>query len=173
MTGFRTPFVMAAVVLGMMAAAPSAGARQGETMMANGPTKQERNKALVQDRFAAWANGTGNPFELLDEKATWTITGRSTASKTYPSKEAFLIEVIRPFNARMRAPLKPTVHGIFADGDTVVIFFDAKTVAKDGKPYVNTYTWYFDMRDGKVVKATAMFDSIEFNELWSRVQPIP
>jgi uncharacterized protein len=173
MTAFRIPFVMAVVALGAMIAVPSASARQGETMMANAPTKQERNKELVRDRFTAWSNGTGNPFELLDDKATWTITGRSAASKTYPSKQAFLAEVIRPFNARMQAPLKPTVHGIYADGDTVVIFFDARTVAKDGKPYVNTYTWYFDMRDGKVVKATAMFDSVEFNELWSRVQPTP
>lgn len=141
--------------------------------MANSPTKQERNKAIVQDRFAAWANGTGSPFELLDENATWTITGRSAASKTYPNREAFMTEVIRPFNARMQAPLKPKVHGIYADGDTVVIFFDAQTIARDGKPYVNTYAWFFEMRDGKVVKATAMFDSVEFNELWSRVQPSP
>ena len=173
MTGFRVPLLAAAVALGTITFPLFAAANQGETLMANAPTRQERNKALVQDRFTAWANGTGNPFELLDDKATWTITGRSAASKTYPDKESFLVEVIRPFNARMRAPLKPTVHGIYADGDTVVIFFDARTVAKDGKPYVNTYTWYFDMRDGKVVKATAMFDSIEFNELWSRVQPTP
>ena len=122
-------------------------------------------------RFAAWASGTGSPFELLAEDATWTITGRSAASKTYVGREAFLRDVIRPFNARMQAPLKPVVHNIYADGDTVVIFFDAGAVARDGKPYTNTYTWYLDMRDGKVVKATAMFDSIEFNDLWSRVQP--
>ncbi len=58
----------------------------------------------MQDRFAAWANGTGSPFELLDENATWTITGRSAASKTYANREAFMTEVIRPFNARMQAP---------------------------------------------------------------------
>lgn len=173
MTGFRLSIALTAIGFAMTAIPTSVSANQGETMMANAPTKQDRNKVLVQDRFTAWANGTGNPFELLDDNATWTITGRSAASKTYPSKEAFMVEVIRPFNARMQAPLKPTVHGIYADGDTVVIFFDAKTVANDGKPYVNTYTWYFDMQGGKVVKATAMFDSIEFNELWSRVQPTP
>jgi ketosteroid isomerase-like protein len=147
--------------------------RDGEKVMTSPMTTQQRNKAAVQDRFAAWANGTGNPFELLAEDATWTITGRSAASKTYANREAFLREVIKPFNARMQVPLKPVVRGIYADGDAVVIFFDASAVARDGKPYVNTYTWYFDMRDGRVVKATAMFDSIEFNDLWSRVQPSP
>jgi ketosteroid isomerase-like protein len=144
---------------------------EGATVMSDSTTTQQRNKALVQDRFAAWANGTGSPFELLAEDATWTITGRSAASKTYVGRETFLREVIRPFNARMQAPLKPVVHNIYADGDTVVIFFDASAVARDGKPYANTYTWYLDLREGKVVKATAMFDSIEFNDLWSRVQP--
>lgn len=177
MTTFSASIAIAAAALAMAslpafpATAQTTGTKVGETVMADSTTKQERNKALVRERFAAWANGTGNPFELLAEDATWTITGRSAASKTYVGREAFLADVIRPFNARMQVPLKPTVHAIYADGDAVVIFFDANGVARDGKPYTNTYTWYFDMRDGKVVKATAMFDSIEFNDLWSRVKP--
>jgi ketosteroid isomerase-like protein len=164
-----TGFAIAALTPSTPARADDKKARA--TVMTNATTTQQRNKAMVQERFAAWASGTGSPFELLTEDATWTITGRSAASKTYVGREAFLRDVIRPFNARMQAPLKPVVHAIYADGDAVVIFFDASTVARDGKPYTNTYTWYFDMRDGKVVKATAMFDSIEFNDLWSRVQP--
>lgn len=179
MSRFHIPIVMAAIALGATAfdaARTHAKAKdrtQGNTIMTNEPTRQETNRAIVRDRFAAWANGTGSPFELLDENATWTITGRSAASKTYPNREAFMAEVIRPFNARMQAPLKPTVHNIYADGDGVVIFFDAQTIARDGKPYANTYAWFFEMRDGRVIKATAMFDSVEFNELWSRVQPGP
>jgi uncharacterized protein len=130
-----------------------------------------RNRAIVQDRFQAWIDGTGNPFELLEADATWTILGRSAAAKTYADKESFLREVIRPFNARMSAPLKPTVHSLLADGDQVVIFFDATAMARDGKPYVNSYFWIFEMKGGRVVKASALFDSIEFNDLWSRVQP--
>ena len=80
-------------------------------------------------------------------------------------------EVIRPFNARMSVGLKPAIRNIYADGDTVIVFFDASGTARDGKPYANTYAWFLDMRDGKVVKASAFFDSIEFNDLWSRVQP--
>jgi uncharacterized protein len=93
------------------------------------------------------------------------------ASKTYGSREAFLSEVIRPFNARMSAGLKPTIRNIYADGDTVIIFFDAAGTARDGKPYANTYAWFLDMRDGKVVKASAFFDSVVFNDFWQRVTP--
>lgn len=130
-----------------------------------------RNKALVEASFIAWRDGTGSPFDLLADTATWTIVGRSAAAKTYEGREAFMREVIRPFNARMRDPLKPTIRRIYADGDAVIVFFDAAGTARDGKPYVNTYAWFLDLRDGKVVAASAFFDSLEFNELWTRVTP--
>jgi uncharacterized protein len=145
----------------------------GGTAMAQSKEEIEAtNKAIVQASFDAWSAGTGSPFDLLADDATWTITGRSAASKTYGSKAAFVSEVIRPFNARMNVGLKPVIRDIYADGDTVIVFFDASSsIARDGKPYANTYAWFLDMRDGKVVKATAFFDSIEFNELWERVAP--
>lgn len=132
---------------------------------------ETRNKAAVQAGFDAWKAGTGNPFELLADDASWTIVGNSDAAKTYPTKEAFLREVIRPFNARMKEGIKPTIRGLHADGEAVIIFFDAAGVARDGKPYANTYAWFFDMRDGKVIRAHAFFDSLPFNDLWRRLQP--
>jgi uncharacterized protein len=137
-------------------------------------TKDEietRNKAAVRAGFDAWSSGTGSPYDLLADDASWTIVGHSAASKTYPSKEAFMSEVIRPFNARMKVGLKPTIRNIYAEGDTVIVFFDASGTARDGKPYANTYAWFLDMRDGKVIKAFAFFDSVVFNEFWQRVKP--
>lgn len=137
----------------------------------NTASTESRNKALVEASFKAWGDGSGSPFDLLTDDATWTIVGRSVASKTYENKEAFLRDVIRPFNARMRGPLKPAIRRIYTDGDAVIVFFDAKGTATDGKPYANTYAWFLEMRDGKVIAASAFFDSLEFNELWTRVSP--
>ncbi|WEX74873.1 nuclear transport factor 2 family protein [Sinorhizobium numidicum] len=132
---------------------------------------QAENKKVVQRAFDAWANGTGSPYDLLAEDVTWTITGNSLASKSYPSREAFIGDVIRPFNARMSVGLKPTIRNMYADGDTVIVFFDASGTAKDGKPYTNTYAWFLDLHGGKIVKASAFFDSIAFNDLWTRLPP--
>lgn len=132
---------------------------------------EARNKALIQEALDAWAAGTGSPYDLLADDATWTIVGNSAASKTYPSKEAFLAEVIRPFVARMSVGLKPTIHGLYADGDTVVAYFDASGTAKDGVGYANTYAWILTFADGRIVRAVAFYDAIAFNELWERVQP--
>jgi ketosteroid isomerase-like protein len=132
---------------------------------------QAANKAIVQRGFDAWAAGTGSPYDLLAENVKWTITGNSLASKTYGSRDAFIGEVIRPFNARMSVGLKPTVRRMYADGDTVIVFFDASGTAKDGTPYANTYAWFLQLRDGRIVNASAFFDSIAFNDLWERVRP--
>jgi ketosteroid isomerase-like protein len=71
----------------------------------------------------------------------------------------------------MASPLVPAVRGLYADGDIVIALFDASGMARDGKPYTNTYSWYLRMRDGQIVEATAFFDSIEFNDFWTRVTP--
>lgn len=139
--------------------------------MTTGDSVATQNKALVRSGLEAWAAGTGSPYDLLAEDVEWTIVGNSLASKTYPSREAFLSGVIRPFNARMKEPLKPAIRHLYADGDTVVAFFDARGTARDGKPYVNTYAWILDMKDGRIVKASAFFDAITFNDFWVRVTP--
>lgn len=161
-THARRLFGIAAAVVALVAFQPAA---------AQTTTTEERNKAIVNRSFDAWRAGTGSPFDLLADDARWTIEGHSVASKTYAGKEAFLSEVIRPFNARMQSPLKPTVRSILADGDSVVILFDARGTARDGRPYANSYAWFLDMRDGRIVRASAFFDAIEFNDFWARVAP--
>jgi ketosteroid isomerase-like protein len=129
------------------------------------------NKQLVQAAFERWQAGTGGPFELLADHAIWTIVGSSPVSRTYQSKEQFMAEVIRPFNARMEQPLKPTIRNIYADGDTVVVLFDGASQCIDGQPYRNTYAWFMQMKDGRAVNVTAFFDTRLFDEMWTRVAP--
>jgi ketosteroid isomerase-like protein len=103
-----------------------------------------------------------------------TRSGRSSAmlpSRTYASRQEFLDVVIKPFNARLSKQLMPTVRGLYADGDMVIAFFDAEGTARDGKPYKNTYTWYLQMSDGRIVNVVAFFDTIEFTDFWTRITP--
>ncbi len=152
----------------VLALATAGGLMSAQTTSA---TIETRNKATIERSFNAWRDGTGGPYDLLADNATWTIVGRSAASKTYESREAFMREVIRPFNARMSAPLRPAIRNVYADGDTVIVFFDARGTARDAKPYANTYAWFLTMREDKIIKAFAFFDSVEFNEFWTRVTP--
>ena len=129
------------------------------------------NKEIVKAGFEAWRNGTGSLFDLLEPDARWTIVGNAPVSRTYESRRELLDAVIRPFNARLSRRLLPTLRGIWADGDMVIVLFDGEAVARDGKPYRNTYTWYLRMRDGRIVDVVAFFDTIEFTDLWTRIRP--
>ncbi|MDX2211073.1 MAG: nuclear transport factor 2 family protein [Sphingopyxis sp.] len=135
-------------------------------------SQADANRATIARAMDAWAAGTGGPYDLLAADAVWTISGNSLASKTYPSKEAFMRKVIRPFNARMKERLIPSVHALYVDGDTVVAHFDAEGTARDGQPYVNSYAWILTLKNGQIVRAVAFFDAKAFDDLWTRVSPV-
>ena len=156
----------AAVALGLMVTGGYASAsaeRAGDV--------ESRNKAVIEAAFAAWREGTGNVFDLLDPDAKWTIAGNATVAKTYATRQDFMDAVIKPFNARMSKRLVPSVRGIYSDGDMVIALFDAEATAGDGKPYKNSYTWYMRMQGGRIREVVAFFDTIEFMDLWRRVEP--
>ena len=66
----------------------------------------------------AWrrlGGGHWRPIRPARRERTWAITGNWLASKTYPSREAFLSDVIVPVVARMSVGLKPVIREIHAD----------------------------------------------------------
>jgi uncharacterized protein len=140
-------------------------------MSTNTRQVEDTNKATIRQAFDDWAAGTGGVFDLLADDATWTIVGTTPVSGTYPSRQAFMDTVIVPFNARMATPLVPTVRALYADGDTVVAYFEASATTTDNRPYFNVYTWYLTLKNGMVVDVTAFFDTVEFTDLWSRITP--
>jgi hypothetical protein len=66
--------------------------------MAETQSDEYKNKEIVREGFARWANGTGSFFDLLADDVEWTITGSSPISKTYTSRKQFLEKAIAPIN---------------------------------------------------------------------------
>lgn len=135
-------------------------------------THTDENRQAVAAAFDAWRRGDAHVASLFADEMTWTIVGRSLVSRRYASKQQFVDEVLAPFARRFPAdaPFRPSaIRAVHADGDTVVVVWDGHGVATDGVPYDNTYAWFMTLRDGAVVDGTAFFDSIAFDELWTRV----
>lgn len=130
-----------------------------------------RNKEIIREAFEKWRNGSGGVLELLAPDARWTIAGRAPISRTYASRAEFLDAAAKPLAARFSTPIVPTVRGIYADGDMVVALWDGEATARDGKPYRNTYAWFMQMRDARIVNVVALLDTIELSEIWNRVKP--
>lgn len=134
---------------------------------------QEKNRRAVQEGFDNWRRGAAKGvLDLLSSDVKWTIVGRSVVAGTYHSRRDFMDQVTIPFNSRLSTPLVPTVRAIYTDGDMVIVLWDGAAMARDGKSYENTYSWYLKMKDGKIVSATSFEDSIAFDELWKRIRPV-
>jgi ketosteroid isomerase-like protein len=130
----------------------------------------EENRQIIMQAFDAKAPGTGGVLDLMAPEARWTIPGNSKVAGVY-GRDEFLSDILGPFNDRLSAPAVSDVHALYADGDTVVAYFDQSATARDGAPYRNSYTWYLRLKDGAIVDVVAFFDSIAMDDLWTRVQP--
>lgn len=138
------------------------------TMLFHTPTYAagKTQKQIVVDSFKAWEQGNGSPFSLLDEGATWTVMGPSPSAKTYTIPE-LQEQVIKPFNARLKTPLRPTFIDAFQEGDTIIVLFEAQGLMINGEVYENSYAWFFTMEGEKVKKVRAVLDLNAFDDLMS------
>jgi uncharacterized protein len=137
-------------------------------------TQTATNREIIRQAFEAWRQGTGPITDVFAPGMVWRIEGHSAVAREYRGTQQFVDEVLAPFGARFAGgePFRPvTIRGVYADGDTVVVIWDGRGIANDGRPYENSYAWIMKLDNGKVVDGTAFFDSISFDDLWSRVQP--
>jgi ketosteroid isomerase-like protein len=119
--------------------------------------EETANLATVERAFAEWKAGTGSVFDLLTPDAIWTILGPTASAGTY-TRDALVREVLTPFNAALATPLRPEVRRMLADGSTVVVLFEAGATLRSGRSYRNSYAWFLELHDGRVVEVTAVLD---------------
>ena len=93
--------------------------------------------------------------------------------RAYRGRQDYLDNSIRPLFERLSAPVTPHVRQIWAEEDSVVVRWDSDAAALDGEPYRNSYAWFFTMRDGEVIEATAFLDLPAYDALIDRVKPRP
>ncbi len=122
------------------------------------PDVAAHNESIVQQAFDNWSKG-GNVFaELLAPNVKWTIHGSGPVAGTYTNMEDFIERAAVPLVSRLRGPVVPKVHGIWAVDDTVIIRFDGSATTTSGAPYANQFVWIFRMADGRVAEAEAFLD---------------
>ncbi|MDF2829079.1 MAG: hypothetical protein K0R01_2362 [Mycobacterium sp.] len=132
--------------------------------------QQERNVQVVRDAFALGVGGEEGFFSILADDVQWTVA-RAVDPTTYTSRAEFLRDGAGPIQSRLSEPIQANVQQLVAEGDVVVAIWDGTATARDGRPYVNTYSWALTMRDERVVKATAFLDLVALGDLMARVPP--
>ncbi|MBJ7404535.1 MAG: nuclear transport factor 2 family protein [Bradyrhizobium sp.] len=134
---------------------------------------QDDNKRTVTDAFDRWAQGGTTFFtDLLHDDVVWRIKGSGPSAGEFRGRDVFVDRAVRPFASRLSTPVRPTTVKIFADGDHVIAHWEGSGVARDGKPYANSYAWIMRMQDGKAAEVTAYLDLAPYDDVLRRI-PAP
>ncbi|UAJ10560.1 nuclear transport factor 2 family protein [Polymorphobacter megasporae] len=120
------------------------------------PTNQ--NREIVRGAFDAWAAGRSSVFDVLADDAVWTIPGTTPGAGEWRGRQEYVDAAVTPLFARLAAPARPELTGIWADGDEVILRWRQNTPLKAGGSYCNEYAWFFTMRDGRATAVTAFLD---------------
>lgn len=97
--------------------------------------------------------------------------GSGPFALTTRSKQEYVDRMVTPIGDRFSKPLRPTVRGVWADGDTVIVQWDGDATDNNGKAYHNSYAWLFRFKEGKAVEVTAFFDILVYEAVMRRVAP--
>ncbi len=125
-----------------------------------------QNESIVRRAFDNWIKGGTNIFaELLASEVRWTIHGSGPVAGTYFGLKDFVERASAPLVSRLKGPITPKVHHIWAVGDTVIVRFDGSATTTSGAPYANQFVWIFRMANGVVIEAEAFLDLVAYQQV--------
>lgn len=128
------------------------------------------NRAVVSAAFDRWAAGGSGFFnEVLAPDVVWTIKGSGPSAGTYHGRDDLMARAVRPLATRLSTPIRPVAKRIWAEGDHVIINWDGEALARDGKPYTNSYVWILRMEGGRAVEVTAFLDLVAYGDVLRRI----
>ena len=118
------------------------------------------NKQLIETMFAELSHGNGAGYlERLADDVRFTIIGSTKFSGTYDGKQDVIDRLLTPLMAALEGGLEVKPYRLVAEGDTVVVQADGRSITKTGKRYDNTYCQVFRIEGGKVKQITEYLDT--------------
>ena len=119
------------------------------------------NKAVVQAYFDGVNRGhlTDDLLDFMTDDVTWWIQKASPSAGVYEGKAGVkrLFSIDIPI---FSAPLEVRIMRMVCEGDTVVAEAEIRTKNKAGKEYLNQYSFWMDIRDGKICRVREYLDTL-------------
>ncbi len=119
------------------------------------------NKVVVQAYFHAVNKGhlTDDLLDFMTDDVTWWIQQASPSAGLYEGKAGvkrlFAIDI--PI---FSAPLEVRIVRMISEDDLVSAEAEIRTRNKDGKVYLNHYTFWMQIRDGKICAVREYLDTL-------------
>jgi ketosteroid isomerase-like protein len=119
------------------------------------------NKAVVKAYFDAVNKGhlTDDLLDHLTDDVTWWIQKASPSAGLYEGKAGVkrLFSIDIPI---FTAALEVKLQRMVCEGDTVVAEAEIRSKNKDGNEYLNQYSFWMDVRDGKICRIREYLDTL-------------
>ncbi|QEO95988.1 ketosteroid isomerase [Xanthomonas oryzae pv. oryzicola] len=168
----RRSAIAAATLLVAAAFAGNVGTTSTDTASAGTCAEQPLlacNKRIVEAVFAQWQTGGSGIFEtLLSPDVVWTIEGSGPSAGTLLGRDALVDAAVRPLTKRLASPLRPVQQRIRADGEHVIVQWEATATLRDGGSDRNRCAWIMRMADGKAVEVNAFLDLPAYDAVLQR-----
>jgi uncharacterized protein len=122
------------------------------------------DSAVTADReqlFATLADPatTGQFFERVSDRVSWTVEGTHPLAGTYTSKRAFFDSTFTILGPLMRDGLRLEVRKLHIAGDYTIAELQAIATTSEGVPFDNRYCWVCRFHSDLIVEVRAYLDS--------------
>ena len=118
------------------------------------------NADIISRVMQQWMDGDEKVFwRLLAKDVTYSPIGSTPISGTYTDRQSFFDNAIIPMGRLMKAGAVPSEFEVLDAGTEVVLLWNGVGTMKNGQPYNNSYCWILTLKDGRVKKVRAYFDT--------------
>jgi len=121
-------------------------------------TAESHHATLIEQAFEHWKSGLSDITDLFTPACTWTVANAQPVTGTHADRSAFLNEAMGVITTRLRTPVMPQIKRIVAQGDHVVVLWDATAISEEGHRLENSYAWHLQMQHGSITQITAFPD---------------
>jgi ketosteroid isomerase-like protein len=126
----------------------------------------QRSRDIVQEAWRTFASHDADRIsEVFTEDAEWLAPpGNATAlalngSSHMVGKEAIVRFLAEDFPRFFVRDVTVTFHGIYADGERVVVEETMTATLANGNHYANDYCFVFELRDGLIHRVREYMDT--------------
>ncbi|MEV0029782.1 nuclear transport factor 2 family protein [Nocardia sp. NPDC050793] len=126
----------------------------------------DENKAVVQDMWRAFAEQDFDCFaDFFTDDAEWLAPAANATAITLEvsshmtGRTAIADYFADDFPRLFVEDVAITHHGVYAEGDRVIVEHTMSATLANGDPYVNDYCFVFELRDGRIHRVREYLDT--------------
>ena len=118
------------------------------------------SKARIEQAMSEMSHGRSRLlFEAMADDVTWRWMGVRQWSRQFNGKQSVVDTLFGGSMETLPPASRVAVHGIYGDGDVVVVEHSGRNALPDGRRYDNNYCWVFVFQDDLIHEVREYMDT--------------